>query len=323
LGRRTMNEITQTESPSAGASRRMQLLAVVCALGGAFALSVSDMSVKFLSGGYPLHEVILIRSLVGVSFVIGVILVSGTGFRQLRTRRGGEHLVRVGFILASNVTYYLGLAILPLADGVAIAFIGPLAVTALSALVLGEEIGLRRWIAVVVGMLGVLVMVRPGADAIQTAALLVAFSAVSYSCAHIMTRRMRDTESAITLGFFGQAGFVVASALMGLSVGDGRFAGSGNPTLDYLFRAWVWPTGADWPFFVATGVAVATAGILIAQAYRLSTAATVAPFEYAAMPLAIFWGVLVFQQWPDLTAWIGIALICGAGLFALSTARRG
>ncbi|KAF0115479.1 MAG: Membrane protein [Rhodobacteraceae bacterium] len=305
-----------------GTPRGSPLLGVACVLGGAFALSVSDMSVKFLSGGYPLHEVILIRSLIGICFVVGVILFTRTGLRQLRTRRPVAHLIRVGFILMSNVTYYLGLAVLPLADGVAIAFIGPLAVTALSAVVLGEQVGARRWIAVLVGLVGVIVMVRPGSGLIQTAALLVAFSAVSYSCAHIMTRRMRTSESAIALGFYGQAGFIAASALMGLSVGDGRMASPGNATLDYLFRAWVWPSSADWPYFVCTGIAVATAGILIAQAYRLSTVATVAPFEYAAMPLAILWGVLIFGQWPDPTAWIGIELICGAGLFALTSLRE-
>ena len=297
-------------------------LGILCILGRALALSVSDMSVKFLSGGYPLHEVILIRSLIGISFVLGVILVTRTGFGQLRRRRAGAHLIRVGFILLSNVTYYLGLAILPLADGVAIAFIGPLAVMALSAVILREQVGWRSWTAVVAGLAGIVVMLRPGSGIIQTATLLVAFSAVSYSCAHIMTRRMRHTESAIALGFYGQAGFIAISLLMGLSVGDGRLAGSGNPTLDYLFRAWVWPTAADWPFFVATGVAVATAGMLIAQAYRLSSAAIVAPFEYAAMPLAVFWGVVVFRQWPDFTAWVGIALICGAGLFALTNRQR-
>ncbi len=297
-------------------------LGILCILGGALALSVSDMSVKFLSGGYPLHEVILIRSLVGISFVLGVIVVTRTGFAQLRSRRAGAHLVRVGFILMSNVTYYLGLAILPLADGVAIAFIGPLAVTALSAVILGERVGWRQWLAVLVGLLGIVVMLRPGTGIIQTAALLVAFSAVSYSCAHIMTRRMRGTESAMALGFHVQAGFLSVSVLMGLSVGDGHLAGSGNPTLDYLFRAWVWPSLSDWPFFVATGIAVATAGMLVAQAYRLCNAAVVAPFEYAAMPLAIFWGVTVFRQWPDAIAWAGIALICGAGLFALSSAKR-
>lgn len=316
-----MKPIGHPATPAIVSARKASFLGILCILGGAFALSISDMSVKFLSGGYPLHEVILIRSLIGIFFVVGVILFSRTGFRQLQTGRAGAHLIRVGFILLSNVTYYLGLAALPLADGVAIAFIGPLVVTALSAVVLGEQVGWRRWVAVLVGLMGIVVMLRPGAGVIQTGALLVAFSAVCYSCAHIMTRRMRDTESAIALSFFVQAGFIAVSILTGLSVGDGQLAESGNATLNYLFRAWVWPKGTDWFFFAATGVAVATAGMLVAQAYRLCNAAIVAPFEYAAMPLAILWGVVMFRQWPDATAWVGIALICCAGLFALASTK--
>ena len=121
-----------------------------------------------------------------------------------------------------------------------------------------------------------------------------------------------------------QIGFVIVSSAMGLTVGDGHLAGSANASLAFLLRGWVWPPVADWPAFLATGLAVAIGGLMVSQAYRLSEAALVAPFEYAAMPLAIVWGVLVFGQWPDLTAVIGIALICGAGLYALwrETKRR-
>lgn len=289
--------------------------------GGALALSINDMAVKSLSGAYALHQVILIRSLIGVLFVFSVILGTRTGFRQLRTRRWAEHLMRVGLVMVSNVTYYLGLSVIPLADGVAIAFISPLLVTALSALVLGETVGPRLWAPLVVGLLGVMVMMRPGLGAIQPASLLIVISAVCYASAHIMTRRMKDTETAITLGFYVQVGFIAVSASFGLVAGDGHLAQSTGGPLDFLFRAWTWPPIADWPAFLSTGVAVAAAGILVAQAYRLCSVAVVAPFEYVAMPLAIFWGVLVFGRWPDLSAWIGIALICGAGLFALADKR--
>ena len=100
-------------------------------------------------------------------------------------------------------------------------------------------------------------------------------------------------------------------------MGDGHLAGSENAALAFLFRAWIWPPVSDWPYFLATGLAVTVGGLLVSQAYRLCEAALVAPFEYAAMPFAILWGVAFFGQWPDLTAWIGIALICGAGLYVL------
>jgi len=193
----------------------------------------------------------------------------------------------------------------------------PLMVTALSGPLLGEKIGWRRWAAVGVGMAGVIVMLRPGSGVVQPAAILVLISAFCYASSHMMTRRMRDTESAMTLNFFVQIGFVVVSSAMGLWVGDGHLAGSSDPSIAFLFRAWVWPPVSDWPAFLATGLAVAIGGLMMSQAYRLNEAGLVAPFEYVGMPMAIIWGVVVFGRWPDLTAWIGIALICGAGLYTL------
>ncbi len=309
---------------SAKSPAKAPLAGVFFALGGGVILSVNDLAIKALSGDYPLHQVILIRAFIGIALVLAVIGVSGTGFGQLRTRRPKEHLFRVSIVMVSNVTYFLGLAALPLADAVATAFVAPLIVTAMSAVVLGEKVGPHRWAAVAVGLLGVVVMVRPGSGVMQPAALLILISAVCYAGSHMMTRRMRDTESAMTLNFFVQCGFIVVSTTMGLLAGDGRFAGSGDPSLAFLLRPWVWPPMGDWWAFAATGVAVGIGGMMISQAYRTSEAALIAPFEYIGMPMAIFWGVVVFGTFPDATGWLGIALICGAGLYTLAreTLRR-
>lgn len=290
---------------------------ILFALGGALTLSINDVAIKFLSNDYALHQVILTRALIGLAFLGILIPASGTGFRQLLTRRPKDHLIRVSIVMVSNVTYFLGLAALPLADAVATAYVSPLLVTLLSVLVLGETVGPRRWAAVGVGMVGVIVMLRPGSGVVQPAAILVLISAFCYASSHMMTRRMRDTESAMTLNFFVQIGFVLVSSAMGLWVGDGHLAGSSDPSIAFLFRAWVWPPVGDWPAFLATGLAVAIGGLMMSQAYRLNEAGLVAPFEYVGMPMAIIWGVVVFGRWPDLTAWIGIALICGSGLYTL------
>lgn len=305
-------------------SSRATLTGILLAIGGSAMLSVNDVAIKFLSGDYALHQVILIRAAVGMIFLLGLMQLSGTGFRQILTRRGWDHLIRVGFVMVSNVCYFLGLAALPLADAVAIAFVSPLLVTVLSVIVLGEAVGPRRWAAVAVGMLGVLVMLRPGAGVIQPAAILVLISAFCYASSHMMTRRMKDTESAMTLSFYVQCGFIVVSSTMGLVVGDGHLAGSGDASLAFLFREWIWPPVQDWPWFLATGLSVAIGGLMVSQAYRMLEAALVAPFEYSAMPLAILWGVVIFGTYPDLTAAVGIALICGAGLYTLwrETVRR-
>ena len=112
---------------------------------------------------------------------------------------------------------------------------------------------------------------------------------------------------------------------MGVFVGDGHLSGSADPSLAFLFREWVWPPMGDWPACVATGLSVAVGGMRLSQAYRTNEAALIAPFEYAAMPLAIFWGATVFGTWPDRVAWIGIVLIIGAGMYTLwrETRRKG
>ena len=297
--------------------QKASLAGVLFALGGSVTLSVNDLAIKALSDTYALHQVILIRAAISMVIILAVIWASRTGFRQLATKRWKEHLFRVSIVMISNVTYFLGLAAMPLADAVATSFIAPVLVTLMSAVVLGESVGPRRWAAVAVGLLGVVVMVRPGAGVIQPAAILVLISAFCYASSHMMTRRMRDTESAMTLNFFVQCGFIVVSSVMGLWVGDGHLAGSANASLAFLFRPWVIPATPDLWAFIATGMAVGIGGLMMSQAYRTSEAALIAPFEYIGMPMAIFWGVIVFGTWPDSTAWIGIALICGAGLYTL------
>lgn len=306
------------------APARTTLTGILLALGGSATLSVNDLAIKFLSDSYALHQVILIRAAIGMVFLLGLMHFSGTGFRQIITQRGRDHMIRVGFVLCSNLCYFLGLAALPLADAVAIAFVSPLLVTLLSTLVLGEKVGPRRWLAVCVGMAGVVVMLRPGTGVIQPAAILVLISAFCYASSHMMTRRMKDSESAMTLSFYVQCGFILLSTLMGLTVGGGDFSGSDNASVAFLLRPWVWPPLQDAPWFLATGIAVAVGGLMVSQAYRLLEAALVAPFEYAAMPLAIFWGIVIFGTWPDATAALGIALICGAGIYTLwrETVRR-
>lgn len=294
--------------------RRQTLLGILCAVGASAVFAVNDVAIKFLSGDYALHQVVLIRSLVGIAFVLTVIVPLNGGYGMLRSQRVGAHLVRGSFVVFSNLCYFLGLAALPLADTVAIFFVAPLLITALSVPILGEKVGPRRWAAVIVGLIGVVVMLRPG-GAFQWALVLPVVSALAYAGMHMMTRLMKGTENAVAMTFYVQMSFLVVCAAMGLAFGGGQFADQSDASLAFLFRAWVWPAPWDWPVLVASGLASATGGLLIAQAYRLCEAGLVAPFEYGSVPLAILSGLFIFGEWPDLPAWVGMALICGAGLF--------
>jgi drug/metabolite transporter (DMT)-like permease len=283
--------------------RSPALTGILFAIGGTLIFSVNDVSIKFLSDGYALHQVILIRAFVAMAFILAVIGWSERGFAQLVTGRPRMHLMRVVIVMISNVTYFVGLATLPLADAVAVAYVSPIIITLLSIVFLGEKVGPRRWAAVIIGMVGVIVMLRPGAGVIQPAALLVLISAVMYAAGNLLVRHMGGTESAMTLSFYVQAGFIVVSLCMGLWA--------------FLFRPWIWPPLHDWPVFLATGLSVGIGGMMVTQAYRTSEAGLIAPFEYVGMPLAILWGLVVFGTFPDAVSWVGIALICGSGLYVI------
>ncbi|MEO1024849.1 MAG: DMT family transporter, partial [Pseudomonadota bacterium] len=183
----------------------------------------------------------------------------------------------------------------------------------------------RRWTAIACGMLGVLIVLRPGTEAFQIAALLPIVAAAGYGMIHIITRKIGDTESAASLVFWTQAVMLVVAALAGLAFGDGRFDAFEHPSLAFLFRAWVWPTPFDAALIVALGTSIAMAGFAISEAYRRSEAAFIAPFEYVALPTSVLLGFLVFDELPDGWASLGIAIIILSGLALIwreAAARR-
>lgn len=299
------------------AEARARIIGVLCVVGGMLFFSLNDMGIKFLSGAYALHQVVLIRSLVAMAVLLAFVMPFQGGYAAVRTRRLRVHLLRGLFVVLANMLFFVALAAMPLAEAVAISFVSPLLITLLSVILLGERVGPRRWLAVGIGLLGVIVMLRPGTEAFRAVAILPLLGAAAYAMVNILTRRMGGTESAVTLAFYIQLTFIVVSAAMGLGAGDGRYAGTGDASLDFLLRAWVWPEAADWPILVMLGMSAAIGSLLVAQGYRLCEAALAAPFEYTAMPLAVFWGVLVFGEWPDMVSWTGIALILSGGLYLI------
>lgn len=293
------------------------LIGALCAMAAAAFFSVNDMAIKFMSDGYALHQVVLIRSSVGMMVWLLLVMPFSGGWRTVKTKRLGMHILRGMCVVVANLSFFLGLAAMPLADAVAIFFVSPLLITVFSVVFLNERVGPFRWAAIAVGFAGVVVMVNPGSGSFQIAALLPILAATGYAFLHILTRKIGGTESAATMLFYIQLTFIGASLLFGLALGDGRFAGNAHPSLEFLTRAWVIPELSDWWILIVIGIGSSMGGYLISQAYRMSEAAFAAPFEYLAMPLAILWGVLVFNEWPDMRAWAGIALIIGSGLVLL------
>lgn len=290
-------------------------LGALCATAAVLFFSINDVAIKFLSGGYALHQVVLIRSLIGLAIILTVIAPMTNGWAIARTKRLKMHMLRGLCVVAANMTFFLGLAAMPLADAVAIFFICPLIITVFSVVFLKETVGPRRWAAIAVGLIGVVIMMRPGTTAFQLASLLPVGAAFCYAAVHVLARRLGGTESAATMAFYIQIMFISVCIVMGLAVGDGKFGNQTDPSLMFLLRAWSWPLAADYPVFIVIGIGVAIAGFLISQAYRVTEASFVAPFEYLALPLSVVWGMVIFGEFPDGWDYVGMTLILGSGLF--------
>lgn len=306
--------------------RDASTLGIFFILVGMTAISVNDMLIKQLSGGYPLHQLVFTRSSIGLLFSIVILQVEG-GWSLLKTRRPGLHLLRALMVVISNMTFFAAIAVLPLAETTALFFAAPLMITLLSIPILGEKVGPMRLSAVLVGFVGVLIMQRPWAsladtDANRIVLLLPVLSALTYAINQVMTRKLGVASKASAMAIYIQVTFIFVSAGFYLVAGDGRFAeGVENGAVIFLLREWIWPTPEDMPYFIGLGCLSAIVGYCLGQAYRVSSAATVAPFEYVGLPLAVFWGYTIFGELPDLAVTLGILLIMGAGLFVFLRER--
>ncbi len=291
------------------------------------AISVNDMLVKRLSGGYPLHQLVFIRSLIGISFSMVMVQVEG-GFSILKTRTPLLHALRGILIVIANLSFFTALAAVPLADATALFFVAPLFITLLSVPLLGEKVGHMRLGAVVVGFFGVLIMLQPWESGSERAVPLVVLllpvvAALTYSLNQILTRRLGATAKASAMAVYIQATFLVVSIGFFLIAGDGRFAqGTESESLRFLLRAWVWPEGEDSYLLLGLGLNSAIVAYALSQAYRLADAATIAPFEYVGLPLAVFWGWLIWGNLPGPSVTFGILLIVASGLFVFLRERQ-
>ena len=302
-------------------------LGILFVLIGVFCISINDLLIKQLSDGYPLHQIVFARSGIGILFSLVIVQFEG-GWGILRTDHPWLHATRGVLIVIANMTFFVALAVLPLADATALFFAAPLFITLLSIPVLGERVGPLRLGAVAIGFAGVVIMQRPWADTStlevsRIVLLLPVLSALTYAMNQLLTRKLGVTSKASAMAVYIQATFVLVSLAFYIVAGDGRFAeGATNGSLIFLLRAWVWPADADLWVFIGLGVNSAAIGYCLSQAYRLADAATVAPFEYIGLPLAVIWGFFVFGDLPVFEVWVGIALILGAGLFVFLRERQ-
>lgn len=304
------------------AVRSKRIAGILILSAGAFVFSIQDTLIKWISGTYPISQLLAVRSLVGFIPLLILTHYDG-GLAAIRTRRLGAQLLRSLLLFLAYGSYYLAISAVPLAEAVSLYYSTPLFIVALSGPLLQERIGLGRWLSVCFGLIGVVVICRPGVGVFDPAALLAVVSAAFYAAAQVMARMMGPTESASVMSLYQNAVNFSGAIVVGLITGSGLYgAGDHHPAAQFLLRAWVMPDLVDLLIMISTGFIAAIGSWCLAHAYRTAEATVVAPFEYTAIVWAVMWGFLFWDETPGLHTLIGIAMIVAAGFYVLRAARR-
>jgi LPXTG-motif cell wall-anchored protein len=258
---------------------------------------------ELVNRDYPLAEVLLFRY-VFASTVFAVILFSTAGLAALATRRPLDHAIRSISGVVSLALLYFAITRIPIADATAIAYAAPIFITLLSIFLLGEVIGLRRWLAVVFGFAGVLLITRPQADQWDVGTLAALGSAVTGAMVAIWLRKLSSSEKSVAIGIYYN--------LLGSLVCLGWV----------LLSGWLTPRAADAWLFLCFGLGCGLQQWLLTVSFRYAEASLLAPFEYLAMVFAAIVGFVFWGEIPSLTTWIGAVIIAGSGLFIFKRRQR-
>ncbi len=282
--------LQQPPSDSTGKAIAFLLLGVAGGLG-------LDLCAKALLADYSLEQFVLLRSVFGLLLFLAIMRRFG-GFDNLKTKIWPWHLLRTLLASGAMFGFFFGLARMPLINALTLGFTAPLMVTALSVPFLGEHVGWRRWMAVVFGFIGVLIILRPGAGIMTPAALAVIAAAFCYACLAITARKLSVTESSFSLSVYVVTGPLLISGLL-------------------LPGNWSAPTTSGWMLFLLAGACSTVAWVGIIGGYRRASPAMLAPFEYTALIGGAVAGYYIWHEVPDRWVLTGALVIIGSGLFVV------
>jgi len=248
-----------------------------------------DICVKWLDY-YPIGQVLFLRFFIGFIPIIFIIPKEKI-FTFYKTNRPGLHAFRAICGALAIIALFFGLRELPLADVVSLTFGGPIFVTIASIIFLSEKVGIRRWSAVFLGFLGMLLIVQPAFTDLNYYYITPIVFCIFFACVAISVRSLSKTEPNYTIAFY----FTFLCAALGLST--------------VFFSDWVMPTPIDFVLFFVLGLCGSVANLLLTQSYRLAEASLVTPIKYLSLVFAIFLGYFIWSEVPKILTLLGAALV--------------
>ena len=276
--------------------------------------SVQDGIMKYIFNFVSLYEVYLIRTL--VSFGLILIFLKLTKKKIVfKTQYPLLTFCRVILFFFGFSSFYISLTVLPLGFATALFFVTPFLITIFAHFFLKEEIGIRRWSAVVVGFIGVYITLNPDFNNFNYLSLLPILCAFCYSLSMIIIKKTSDKDSVYTQTFTFYFGAIIFSTIFYFLIGDGQYNTSDHPASQFIFREWFVDLESSILFMVATGVTATVAFLLLFTAYSIASPAVVSPFEYSILLWSPLIGWIYFNEIPSLNTVIGILIIVSSGIY--------
>jgi drug/metabolite transporter (DMT)-like permease len=285
----------------------------------ALAMAFGDALVKRFSSDFSVWQIYVARSLVAIPITIALLL-AGARPAEIMPKSVGWAFLRSALLVAMWVVFYAALPILSLSVVAASYYTGPLFITLFSALLIGEPIGLRRWVAIFIGLAGVLVILRPGTEAFSWLTVLPILSAALYAMAAIITRTKCADERPLALSLVLNICFLAAGA-----IATGSIVAWGAPAqadaYPFLLGPWTSMGTRQWVLIMLMAGLVVATSAGVAKAYQSGPPSIIATFDYTYLVFAVLWSFVFFSEAPDVATVIGMLLIAAAGLLAISRAR--
>ncbi|WP_068081015.1 DMT family transporter [Polycladidibacter stylochi] len=268
-------------------------------------LPVMDGTAKFLSAALPVVQISFGRFFFQSLIALFLGLFTGPGLTQIFREVTRSQLLRGVFLAVSSLLFFTAVKYLPLADAIATFFVQPMILTVLSAIVLKEVVGIRRWLAVSLGLLGVLIVIQPGTSVFSPYSLLPLAAATSFACYLLVTRRLAGSASLLGIQFStGLAGTLILGSL--LQVSCFQDIGLGQP---------VWPTAWQTLLLVVMGAISGLGHLLVVLAFNRAPASLLAPINYIEIISATLFGYFVFGEVPAASVWVGMAFLAAGGIY--------